>query len=199
MKIVRTQVEGRPRPTKGFTLIELLVVISIVGLLSSVVMAATASARKNGNDAAIMQELTQFRNLYELAFSESGGYSSLQILPTTPVGLPCDHFDGPTGFFCTMTNLADCTNVFGSTGIISNNQTAFNLCKNIVANSGYFYIGIRTNTNMAQKYSIAAYLPSRNKYMCMGSSKTNSIVSSVHYNNLPSAIADTTAGCSSNP
>ena len=183
----------------GFTLIELLVVISIIGLLSSVVLVALNSARIKGSESAIIQELTQFRNLYELAYSNSGDYSSLQ---TTTISTPCDAFNNHTvGFYCAMTNPPECSNVFGSSpvGIIANNPTALSLCNKIVNSSGYFYIGVNTNSSMNQKYSFAAYLPGQNKYMCMGSSKSNSIVSTVNYSYIISAPQDISAGCSANP
>ncbi len=194
--------EVRPRHIRGFTLIELLVVISIFGLLSSVVLAAATSAKKSSNDATIIQELIQFRNLYELTYSTTGSYSLLQ---TTTISLPCNRFyiTGPiaVGFYCQMTTINECDNVFGSIpdGIIANNPTADAICKNIVKNSGYFYIGVNTNTNMSQKYSIAAYLPKRNAHMCIGSGNINSIVQSVNYSFTINATQDTLPGCSANP
>jgi prepilin-type N-terminal cleavage/methylation domain-containing protein len=51
---------------KGFTLIELLVVISIIGMLSSVVLASLSSSRKKGNDAKIKTQIRDARNLAEI-------------------------------------------------------------------------------------------------------------------------------------
>jgi len=51
---------------KGFTLIELLVVISIIGLLSSLVLAALQSARTKGINARIQQEVVSLRNTFEM-------------------------------------------------------------------------------------------------------------------------------------
>ncbi len=51
---------------KGFTLIELLVVISIIGLLSSVVLASLASSRVKGVDAAIRRDMVEIRTGAEL-------------------------------------------------------------------------------------------------------------------------------------
>jgi len=51
---------------KGFTLIELLVVISIIGLLSSIVLARLNVARENAN---IAKTQTEIRTLYQALIS----------------------------------------------------------------------------------------------------------------------------------
>jgi prepilin-type N-terminal cleavage/methylation domain-containing protein len=53
---------------KGFTLIELLVVISIIGLLSSVVLASLNSARTKGSIAAIKGNLRNMIAAAELSY-----------------------------------------------------------------------------------------------------------------------------------
>jgi prepilin-type N-terminal cleavage/methylation domain-containing protein len=58
----------------GFTLIELLVVISIIGLLSSVVLASVNAARSKARDASRVQALVQLRNSLELYYSKHGSY-----------------------------------------------------------------------------------------------------------------------------
>jgi prepilin-type N-terminal cleavage/methylation domain-containing protein len=45
---------------KGFTLIELLVVISIIGVLSSIILASLQSARLAARDAALLSDVHQF-------------------------------------------------------------------------------------------------------------------------------------------
>jgi prepilin-type N-terminal cleavage/methylation domain-containing protein len=62
---------------KGFTLIELLVVISIIGLLSSIVLASLSTARGKAKDAAIKSEVLQMRNLFAQEFSDTGNYAAL--------------------------------------------------------------------------------------------------------------------------
>jgi prepilin-type N-terminal cleavage/methylation domain-containing protein len=59
---------------KGFTLIELLVVISIIGLLSSIVIASLTSARKKAEAAKIVQEMNQLKVAFELYKTDHGVY-----------------------------------------------------------------------------------------------------------------------------
>ena len=59
---------------KGFTLIELLVVISIIGLLSSVVLASLNSARVKTRDVKRVADLRQVVNALELYNSDNGHY-----------------------------------------------------------------------------------------------------------------------------
>lgn len=61
----------------GFTLIELLVVISIIGLLSSIVLASVSSTKKKAQDATIISDLRNFMNQAELSYSSNGNYSAV--------------------------------------------------------------------------------------------------------------------------
>ena len=79
---------------KGFTLIELLVVISIIGILSSVVLASLNSARKKARDARRVSDIKQLQLALEVSFDENGAYptvlntttlTSLPVIPTDPV------------------------------------------------------------------------------------------------------------------
>ncbi len=59
---------------KGFTLIELLVVISIIGLLSSVVLASLNSARAKARDAKRMSDLGEIQKALEFYYDKYGSY-----------------------------------------------------------------------------------------------------------------------------
>ncbi len=61
--------------SKGFTLIELLVVISIIGLLSSVVLASVNTARSKARDSQRKQVLKQFATANELYFNTNSSYA----------------------------------------------------------------------------------------------------------------------------
>lgn len=58
----------------GFTLIELLVVISIIGLLSSVVLASLNNARIKGCDATRKAQLREISKALELYYDAYGKY-----------------------------------------------------------------------------------------------------------------------------
>lgn len=80
---------------QGFTLIELLVVISIIGLLSSIVLASLNSAREKALDAQTIQHVRSIQNAIALEVSENGSYP----IPTggSVGGFRCL---GPSGTSC---------------------------------------------------------------------------------------------------
>jgi len=60
---------------QGFTLIELLVVISIIGLLSSVVLASLNTARMKSRDARRQSDLRQLEIALEFHYDSFGSYT----------------------------------------------------------------------------------------------------------------------------
>lgn len=71
---------------RGFTLIELLVVISIIGMLSSVVLASLNSARAKARDASRIAQLGQMRTALELYYLDNGYY------PPSDCGWDCNGY-----------------------------------------------------------------------------------------------------------
>lgn len=63
-----------PPVRRGFTLIELLVVISIIALMSTIILAALSSARRNARDADRINSIRQAQTALELYYSESETY-----------------------------------------------------------------------------------------------------------------------------
>ncbi|OHA22090.1 MAG: hypothetical protein A3G52_02945 [Candidatus Taylorbacteria bacterium RIFCSPLOWO2_12_FULL_43_20] len=59
---------------KGFTLIELLVVISIIGLLSSVVLASLNNARSKARNVKRISDIKQYSLAMELYYDSAGKY-----------------------------------------------------------------------------------------------------------------------------
>lgn len=59
---------------KGFTLIELLVVVAIIGMLSSVVLAALNDARAQAQNTSRLNTIKQYMTALELYRDQSGGY-----------------------------------------------------------------------------------------------------------------------------
>ncbi len=59
---------------KGFTLVELLVVITIIGLLSSVVLASLNEARSRARDARRISDLNTIQTALALYYEDNGHY-----------------------------------------------------------------------------------------------------------------------------
>ncbi|MCR4274735.1 MAG: type II secretion system GspH family protein [Candidatus Campbellbacteria bacterium] len=64
----------------GFTLIEVMVSISIIALLSSVVMSATNSARKNARDSKRISSIRELQVGLELYFSDNQTYPPADVI-----------------------------------------------------------------------------------------------------------------------
>ena len=71
---------------KGFTLLELLVVIAIIGILSSVVLSSTATAREQANDAKTLAEVDAITKALEIYRLENGDYPGLWETSPSPSG-----------------------------------------------------------------------------------------------------------------
>jgi prepilin-type N-terminal cleavage/methylation domain-containing protein len=94
----------------GFTLIELLVVISIIGVLSSVVLASVNTARMKARDAAVKQLAMQMRNVYELEYSNTGTYAGL--MKAEP-GFACSRTVGVV-YSCLLISQSTCSTFYGA-------------------------------------------------------------------------------------
>lgn len=82
---------------KGFTLIELLVVISIIGILSSVVIASLNTARQKARDSNRITDVKQLQLALELYYdSNSSAYpvALSSLAPTYIQTLPVDPSTG---------------------------------------------------------------------------------------------------------
>ncbi len=91
----------RMRRTRGFTLIELLVVISIIGLLSSIVLASLNTARAKARDAALFEGTHQLMLALELYYNQNGQFPpSAHDASGSQVSLPCSQAP-----YCAYTNI----------------------------------------------------------------------------------------------
>ena len=77
--------------SKAFTLIELLVVITIIGLLSTIVLASLNTARGKARDARRMSDLNQIKNALIFYYDKYGNYVS--------TGSGCGWQGGGLGWF----------------------------------------------------------------------------------------------------
>lgn len=58
----------------GFTLVELLVVVSLIGVLSTLVLANLNSARERARDAQRKSDLRNIQTALRLYYNDTGGY-----------------------------------------------------------------------------------------------------------------------------
>jgi len=65
-------IDVRPAKRAGFTLVELLVVISIIGFLSSIVLASLNTARMKARDAVRASDINQLINALALYYDDHG-------------------------------------------------------------------------------------------------------------------------------
>ncbi len=166
---------------KGFTLIELLVVISIIGMLSSIVLAGLNSARLKARDAAIREEVVSFRTLMEQEYNDKGSYNGTGSGNNYGLQIPI--------WTSSNSGASSCSQVFNNTYSQSSylNQ-ALSICNAIIANVGGAYdpngggfagpaneflawnFNPANGTTNPQKYSIGVWLPGKQVWLCVGSS-----------------------------
>jgi len=175
---------------RAFTLIELMMVIAIIGLLSTIVLGSLREARLKGADAAVMQQAQQLRNLMELQRSDTGSYAGIK---------QGGGGTGPGGF-----KIANSTCLPANFAAGTYRNKAAEVCTALVkASSPYcgtecLYF-LSTNPTSQTAFTIMAYLPAASaaagvpRYICMGSSNAQSVVSQTGDGTWPEA------GCYSNP
>lgn len=152
----------RPR---GFTLIELLMVVAIIGLLSTVVLGSLKTAQQKASDSKVIQQARELRTIMELERNETGVYTGIKSGGAwKAAGATCS--SGFTGNYATKAQQI-CTALVAATG------------NNCGASCVYFLnvTGVPTsNPDQRPNYfTITAYLPSRNTYLCLGSSGRSSM------------------------
>jgi len=88
---------------RGFTLIELLVVIAVIGLLSSIILAAVTSARKKADEASVLEAMHQLQSAIEMYQLNTGHYPC----DTGPTCGTSGQFSSAGPGFIVYTDLAD--------------------------------------------------------------------------------------------
>ena len=75
---------------RGFTLIELLTVIAIIGILSTIVVAALGNARASGRDAKRISDIKNIELALKLYYTDNAKYPQPQGTPAslTPILVP---------------------------------------------------------------------------------------------------------------
>ena len=164
-------------PARGFTLIELLVVIAIIGILSATVLVSLNSAREKATVAAIKAQMSEFKKLMELEYSDVGSYTALQGVP---------------GWVGNGSGAGTCE-AKGFSG--THAAKALEICNRVRQLNTYdayeFHAGVVPSTGVtsASHYSLMTYLPGGVLY-CLGSSGAVSSVANGPY---------TSPGCRENP
>lgn len=136
-------------PSQGFTLIELLVVISIIGLLSSVVLASLSNTRVKGKAAAAKSALLSLRNQLELN-ANGGGYGA------------------NTNYALGVGDNTGCGFGAFAAGTITPIKTS--LTTNLTAATNYFCsFDVSNGTSPATKWAVAVILPDGSGMVCYDS------------------------------
>ena len=155
----------------GFTLIELLVVISIIGLLSSVVLASVNTARLSARDAAIRLAAHQFIILANYEYNDNTNYGNAQ-LPNVATWNSCNQF--VSGNYATQFT-AICNQILALSAVGATPPWGSGI-RTVYGNSGTLANGWQTNT---AKFAMMVWLPGKAKYLCIGSNGQTSETTTV--------------------
>ena len=79
LTLIRTWFHQNLVSVKGFTLIELLVVISLIGILTTLVLANLNAARERGRDARRKADMRNIQTAARLFYNDQGGYPSSNV------------------------------------------------------------------------------------------------------------------------
>jgi prepilin-type N-terminal cleavage/methylation domain-containing protein len=83
---------------RGFSLIELLVVISIIGILTTIVLASLSQARARGRDARRVADIRQLQLALELYYDANGSYPLTLSVLSGPGYIPAVPKDPGNGY-----------------------------------------------------------------------------------------------------
>ncbi|MFA6338441.1 MAG: prepilin-type N-terminal cleavage/methylation domain-containing protein [Candidatus Paceibacterota bacterium] len=113
LKINKQKFEATCLHRQGFTLIELLVAITIIGILSSIIIASASAARMKSRDAKRVSDVSNISVALEFYFANNGrypaAYSDLvaSLVPNYIGSIPNDPLGGNYSY----------SGVVGSTGL----------------------------------------------------------------------------------
>ncbi len=158
---------------KGFTLIELLVVISIIGLLSSVVLAGLTSARKKAQAAKFVSEMNQLKTAFELYRNDKGSYPSGNQDDQTYAEISAMLSGLVTNqYISSIPQIANCPTACYTGGVAGNDYgyitnsitlaNQFYKCGGVNFKAFLFYIG---NSQISPNYPVLNAYPN---YYCFG-------------------------------
>ncbi len=142
----------------GFTLIELIVVITIIGILSVIVLPNLTSVRGRGQDAAVKEQMTQFRATAAMYYDDNYGYTTSGQAATVGPQACLPTSGWPAGSVFTSSDFSKVI-----TGIQSNAASMPNC-----------YLG--SNTVKSQSWAMVAKLRSNTGFWCVDSAGSSKLL-----------------------